>query len=44
MRLKVDKRWVEVAMAVLAAAMALPATRALMLEEPVAMVLMNVFP
>jgi hypothetical protein len=41
MRLKVDKRWVDVAMAELAADKAFPAIKALMLDDPVAMVLIN---
>ena len=40
-RLKVDKRWVDVAMAELAADKAFPAIKALMLDDPVAMVLIN---
>ena len=43
MRLKVDKRWVDVAMAVFAAAMALPAIKALMFEFPDAIVVIKVF-
>ena len=43
MRLSVDRRWVEVPMAVFAAAMALPAIKALMFEFPEAIVVINVF-
>jgi hypothetical protein len=43
MRFNVDKRCVDVAMAVLAAAMALPAIKALMFEFPDAIVVIKVF-
>ena len=43
MRLSVDKRWVAVPMAVFAAAMALPAIKALMFEDPEAIDVIKVF-